>query len=73
VAFGRSIARLQQGTTAAATTLLKILIEPNTPPSVRVRAVEAILNHAEKAIEIGGIESRVTDLERVAEESKPGK
>jgi hypothetical protein len=30
-AFGQSIARLQQGTSAAATTLLKLLIEPTTP------------------------------------------
>jgi hypothetical protein len=37
-AFSQSIARLQQGTSAAATTLLKVMIDPNAPASVRVRA-----------------------------------
>jgi hypothetical protein len=65
-AFGQSIARLQQGTSAAATTLLKTMIDPNTPASVRSRAAEAIFNHAAKAIEIEDIEVRVSELERAA-------
>jgi transposase-like protein len=40
-AFGQCIARLQQGSSAAATTLLKTLIDPGTPASVRMRAAEA--------------------------------
>ena len=71
-AFGQSIARLQQGTAAAATTLLKTMIDSNTPASVKVRAAEAIFNHAAKAIEIEDIEARVSELERAAEASKPG-
>ena len=67
VAFGQAVARLQQGTSAAATTLLKTMIDPATPPSVRVRAAEAIFNHAAKAIEIEDIEARVTALEAAAE------
>jgi transposase-like protein len=63
-AFGQAVARLQQGTSAAATTLLKTMIDANTPASVRVRAAEAIFNHAAKAIEIEDIEARVTELER---------
>ena len=58
-AFGQSIARLQQGTSAVATTLLKTMIDPGTPASVRVRAAEAIFNHSAKAIEIEAIEARV--------------
>ena len=58
------VARLQQGTSAAATTLLKTMIDPNTPASVRVRAAEAIFNHSAKAIEIEDIEARVAELER---------
>jgi transposase-like protein len=69
-AFRQAIARLQQGTSAAATTLLKTMIEPGTPPSVRVRAAEAIFNHAAKAIEIEDIEARVTALEAAAEAAK---
>jgi hypothetical protein len=69
-AFGQAIARLQQGSSAAATTLLKVMIDQGTPPSVKVRAAEAILNHASKAIEIEDIEARLSELERAAEESK---
>jgi transposase-like protein len=65
-AFGPAIARLQQGTSAAVTTLLKTMIDPATPASVRVRAAEAIFNHAAKAIEIEDIEARVAELERIA-------
>src|SRR5215471_2111639 len=72
-AFGQSIARLQQGTSAATTTLLKLLIEPlklliepNTPASVRARVADSIFNHAAKAIEIEDIEARVSELERMA-------
>jgi transposase-like protein len=71
-AFGQAIARLQQGTSAAATTLLKTLIDPATPASVKVRAAEAIFNHAAKAIEIEDIEARVSELERTAEAAKTG-
>ena len=69
-AFGQAVARLQQGTSAAATTLLKTMIDPVTPASVRVRAAEAIFNHAAKAIEIEDIEVRVVALEAAAEEAK---
>jgi hypothetical protein len=67
--FGQAVARLQQGTSAAATTLLKVLIDPNTPASVKVRAAEAIFNHAAKAIEIEDIEARVAELERNADDA----
>lgn len=68
--FGQAVARLQQGTSAAATTLLKMMIDPATPASVQVRAAEAIFHHAARAIEIEDIEVRVTELERAAELSK---
>jgi hypothetical protein len=72
-AFGQAVARLQQGASAAVTTLLKTMIEPNTPASVRVRAAECVLNHAMKAIEIEDIEARVAELERAADVSKDGR
>ena len=50
VAFGQCIARLQQGSSAAATTLLRMLIDSGTPHSVRVRAAECILNHATRRL-----------------------
>jgi hypothetical protein len=72
-AFGQSIARLQQGASAAATTLLKTMIDPNTPASVRVRAAECVMNQATKAIEIEDIEVRVTELERATNLSTAGR
>jgi hypothetical protein len=69
-AFHQSIARLQQGTSAAATTLIKLLLDQNTPAAVRARVADSIFNHASKAIEIEDIEARVTELERAAELAK---
>ena len=69
-AFSQSIARLQQGATAAATTMLKLMLDAGTPASVRVRAAECVMNHATKAIELEDIEVRVTELERAAEAQK---
>ncbi|PWU12710.1 MAG: hypothetical protein C5B51_00180 [Terriglobia bacterium] len=69
-AFGQTIARLQQMSGAAATTLGKVMVDPTAPASTRVRAAEAIINHAAKAIEIEDIEARVAELERAAEMQK---
>jgi hypothetical protein len=71
-AFGQSIARLQQGASAAATTLLKLLIDANTPAAVRARVADSIFNHAAKAIEIEDIEARVAQLERAAAAAQEG-
>ena len=62
-AFGQSIARLQQASSAAASTMMKILVDPNTPASVRLRAADSILSHAAKAIEIEDVEVRLARLE----------
>src|ERR1700682_4997141 len=62
-AFSQSIARLQQASSAAAATLLKVMLDPNSPASTRVRAADSILGHATKAIEIEDIEARVAALE----------
>ena len=69
-AFGQSIARLQQASSAAATTLMKLMVDPNIPPSVRARAADSVLNHSKHAIEIEDIGVRVAALEQAAESSK---
>src|SRR5687767_1896743 len=69
-AFGQCIARLQQASGAAASTLLKIMLDPNAPASARLRAADSILNHAAKAIEMEDIEARVSHLEHAAERAK---
>jgi hypothetical protein len=71
-AYGQATARLQQATSAAASTLMKVMIDAATPASVRVRAAEAIFNHAAKAIEIEDIDARVSELERAAATSQSG-
>ena len=71
-AFGQSIARLQQATSAAASTLLKVMVDPSTPASTRVRAAESVLTHAAKSIEIEDLDARVTALEQTAESNRPG-
>jgi hypothetical protein len=72
-AYGQSIARLQQGSAAAATTLLKVMVDAGTPHSTRVRAAESVLTHAAKAIEIEDIEARVAALEQAAASGKSGR
>jgi hypothetical protein len=71
-AHGQSIARLQQATSAAVTTLLKVLIDPNTPASVKVRAPDSVLDHSAKSIELEDIEARLAELERAAGDSTGG-
>jgi hypothetical protein len=63
-AFGQSISRLQQAAGAAVTTLLKVMIDPNSPASTRVRAADSVLDHAAKAIEIEDIQVRLAALEQ---------
>jgi len=69
-AYGQSIARMQQATSAAVQTLFKIMVDTNTPASTRVRAADSVINHATKAIEIEDIDVRVAALEQAAELSK---
>jgi len=63
-AFGQATARLQQASGAAVSTLLKVMVDPNSPASTRVRAADSVLDHGAKAIEIEDIEVRVAELER---------
>jgi hypothetical protein len=65
-AYGQSIARLQQATGAAVSTLLRVMVDANAPSSTRVRAADSVLSHAAKAIEIEDVEVRVLVLERAA-------
>jgi hypothetical protein len=69
-AYSQAVAKLQQGATAAVTTLLKVMLDQGTPASVKVRAAECVMNHSSKAIEIEDVEFRVAELERAAEGQK---
>ena len=72
MAYSQAVAKLQQGATAAATTLLKVMVDQSTPASVKVRAAECVMTHSARAIEIEDIEARVSALELVAPSQKSG-
>ena len=65
-ALGQSISRLEQAVGAAVSTLLKVMIDPNTPAATRVRPADSVLDHAAKAIEIEDLEVRLVALEQSA-------
>jgi hypothetical protein len=65
-AHNQSIARLQHATSAAVTTLLKVMVDPNAPASTKVRAADSVLDHSAKAIELEDIDARLVALEQAA-------
>src|ERR1051326_7000509 len=68
-AHNQSIARLQHATSAAVSTLLKVMVDPNTPASTKVRAADSVLEHSAKAIELEDIDARLAALEQAASDS----
>jgi hypothetical protein len=72
-AFGQSIARMHHLSSAAVSTLGKIMLDSATPPATRVRAADSILDHTAKAIEIEDIDARVAALEAAAPQGKNGR
>jgi hypothetical protein len=64
--YSQSMARLQQASSAAVSTLVKIMVDPAVPASTRVRAADSILDHGKQAIEIEDVEVRVAALEAAA-------
>ena len=69
-AFGQQISRLQHASSAAVTTLHKLVVDPSSPPAVKARAAYYIIMLGNKSIEIDDIEQRLTELERATEEAK---
>jgi hypothetical protein len=63
---------LQQGASAAATTLLKVMLDQNTPASTKIRAADSVMNHALRAMELEDVLERLTKLECAADPSKSG-
>jgi hypothetical protein len=70
-AVSQANARLQQGSSAAVSTLLKVMVDASTPASSRVRAADRVLEHAKQAIEIDDIQFRLAALERITKPAKP--
>ena len=69
-AHSQAVARLQQASSAAVGTLLRVMTDQTAPAASRVRAADSVLDHAAQAIEWEDIEVRLSDLERAAEKSK---
>jgi hypothetical protein len=46
------------------------MVDSNTPASTKVRAVDSVLSHTAKAIELDDIEARLSELERASDASK---
>ena len=72
-AFGQAVARLQQGTGAAAAVMLKLMVDAGVPASTRLRAANCVFTHAKSAIELEEIEARIAALEQAAELTKQGR
>src|ERR1035438_6411942 len=62
-AVSQSMARLQYASSAAASTLLKLMVDPSTPASVKARVADSILNHAVKATEMETVQARAQTAE----------
>jgi len=62
-ALAGSSSRLLQGSSAAATTILKVMVDPNTSAAVRVHAAQRVLEHAEKTFELEDLAVRIERLE----------
>jgi transposase-like protein len=71
-AVSQSNARLQQASSAAVSTLLKIMVDVTSPASTRVRAADSVLDHAKQSIEIDDIQVRLAALEQTANPTKHG-
>lgn len=71
-AFRQSLARLQQASVPAVTTLLKVMVDPATPLAVKARCAYYILDQTRRGVETEDIEARVSELERAAEAAKDG-
>src|SRR5437870_852929 len=51
-AFSQSMARLQQASSAAVSTVLRIMLDQNTPAATKLRAAEGVISHTAKGIEL---------------------
>jgi hypothetical protein len=69
-AYSQSVARLQQASSAAVGTLLRVMTDQTAPAASRVRAADSVLDHAANATDVDDLEARIRDLERAAEKSK---
>jgi hypothetical protein len=63
-AVSQSTGRLQQASGAAVTTLLKVMVDKDSPPASKIRACEMVLEYAFRGMELEDVEARVARLEQ---------
>jgi hypothetical protein len=63
-AMSQANARLQQTASAAVSALLKVMVDPSTPASVRVRAADCVLARGNQGLENEDLHVRLAALER---------
>jgi HD-like signal output (HDOD) protein len=69
-AYRQTIGRMHHLSSAAVSTLGRVMLDEKTPPATKVRAADSILNHTAKAIEIEELDARLTELEAATEANK---
>jgi hypothetical protein len=62
----QSARRLQQGCGAAVLTLMKIMMDPNSPAASRLRAADSIISHSKSLMELEDIDVRLQRVEKIA-------
>ena len=67
-AISQGDARLQHGYGAAVSTMLKIMVDPNSSALIRLRAADCVMDRGRRLIETEDLVDRVTALERNAEQ-----
>jgi transposase-like protein len=70
VAVEQALTRLQQGSSAAATTMLRIMVDTGAPASARLKAADRVLSHAKDANESEQMEERIAALEQTEKLAK---
>ena len=63
-ALSRSSGRLLQASSAAASTILKVMLDPNAPPAVHLRAAQCVLEQAQKTFALEDMDERLKRVER---------
>ena len=62
--FFQSVSRLQQASSAAVSTLMKVMVDGNAPAASRVRAAHCVLDHAANGMELEDLHARLEQLEQ---------
>lgn len=70
-AFSQCLGRLQQGSSAATSTLFRVMMDQQTPASSRVRAAECILKLSQAGLDREDLLFRVAQLENKEGGNKP--